>query len=370
MLKRIVLFAFIIAGALLADRTVHGEDIVYIRDVGQKRDTSLRGTIVQENPSGIKLRTSSGDKKIPTSQIVQIDYNNTAVDAIAFRKPDNDLRNARTKTAAQRTKLLQSALGGFQDLDAKLSGTPHIHRYLQYRIAQTTALLARDDPKQRDAAIALLIDYRGKSADGWEIVPALNLLAQLQEDKGDAAGASETYAALADLPGIAEAVKWRNHLRAARLLVRGRKFREAETKLKQLASSLPKDDPQRAFVDVYLIQVRLERGDTGGIEAKLKAVLRGSENKELRGLVHNALGDYYRHKEDAESAFWQYLFVDTSYSENKEEHAKALYYLWKLFNNPRRNDPTRAEECLAKLKSAEFDGTVYQGMALREQKKP
>lgn len=368
-MKRIALIVLMIGGALLAGPEASAEDIVYVRDAGQKGDVSQRGTIVSESPSGVKLRTSSGVKTIPTERIAQIDYGSSAVDAISFRKPDNDLRKARGQSAKRRTELLQSALTGFQNLDAQLRGTANIHRYLQYRIAQTTAELGRDDAKQRDAAIALLIDYRGQFADGWEIVPALTLLAGLQEDKGDAAGASDTYAALAEVPGIAETVKWQSHLRAARLLVRGRKFTQAETKLKLLASSLPKDDPQRAFVDVYLIQVRLERGNLDGIEAKLKAVLRGSENKELRALVHNALGDYYRHKEDADSAFWQYLFVDTSYSENKEEHAKALYYLWKLFNNPRRNDPTRAEECLAKLTSAEFDGTVYQRMARNEKKK-
>ena len=75
--------------------------------------------------------------------------------------------------------------------------------------------------------------------------------------------------------------------------------------------------------------------------------------------IHNCLGDYYRLRKELEPAFWEYLKVDTLYSQDKEESAKALYYLAELFDKV-KNDKVRAEECLTRLKGAPYSGTLYQ----------
>jgi hypothetical protein len=360
----------VVGGLLLFGATVWAEDTVYVLEPVQKKDTALKGTIVGESPTGIKLRTTGGVKDIPALEITQIDYGNNVVSAIDFRRPDTNLGNALKETRAEkRAELLAAALQGYQELDRKLRDMANIHRYLQFKIALTTAEQAKDDPPRRDAAIAALVEYKTGFPTGWEIVPALQLLARLQEDKGDAAGASQAYADLAAVPGIPAAVKLTNQMLEARLLLRGKKFADAEAKLKRLASSLPKDNPQRPRIDVYFVQAQIARGNLKDAEAKLKGAILANEDADLRALAHNFLGDYYRLNNQPDLAFWEYLKVDTMYNQDKEEHAKALYYLAQLFDRP-KNDPVRAEECLAKLKSRQYAGTLYQRLAGTEKKTP
>jgi predicted negative regulator of RcsB-dependent stress response len=361
----------IAGGMFLCASTVWAEDMVYFREPGKKADNTVEGIIEQESPAGVKVRTKAGVKDIPALQITQITYENKPVDKLSFRRPFTTESRAFDKSvsATKKAELLKSALSGYQDLDSKLRGEDKIHRYLQFKIAHTTALLAKDDRSLRDAAIAALTEYKTGFSDGWEIVPALQRLAQLQEEKGDAPAASRTYADLAEVPGISAKMKLTAQLRGAQLLLRVNKFADAETKLNQLAATMPQDDPQRILVDVYLVQSQIAQNRFDGVEEKLKTAIRSSEDKTLRALAHNFLGDYYRAKKELDRAFWEYLKVDTMYNQDTEEHAKALYYLSQLFDIP-KNDRERAAECLAKLNLPQFDGTHYQRMASDEKKTP
>ncbi len=367
-MKRLLRAFVVIGGMLLAGRGVWADDTVYFLDPTKKTDETITGVIERESPTGIQMRAKGGVRDIPALQITQITYGNKVVDAITYREPEKNLNNALRETKpARRADLLRLALLGYQDLDARLRDVLPIHRYLQFKMAEVSALQARDDASRADAAIAALSEYKGAYPTGWEIMPALQLLARVQEDKGDMQGASKTYAELAAVPGIPREMKLENQMLEARLLVRGKKFADAETKLKTLASALPPNAPRRIAVDLYLAQSQMEQGRLDGVEEKLRATIRASEDKTLLALAHNFLGDFYRLKKQADLAFWEYLKVDMMYNEDREEHAKALYYLAQLFDKP-KNDPARAEQYWTKLKTKEYDGTTYQRMA--EKKTP
>jgi hypothetical protein len=364
-------FASVLAGfVLIGGHVLWAKDTVYVRQPGKKKDDVASGTIQEETPAGIKLKTDKGEiVNIPALHIRAVDYGEgtDAVGLLDYHAGDSKLERALQQTTAKKkVDGLESALSAFRDLDTndKLRRNASIHRYFQYRIAQTTALLAQDDASRRDAAFTALDAYKTAFADGWEIVPALQLLASLQEEKGDTESASKTYAALSELPGISSEMKLQSQLKGARFLMRGQKFREAEGKLKQVESALPADDPQRAFVEVYLIQSRIaQKGNLDGIQKKLEQIIRVGKDGSLRALAHNSLGDYYRTKGDDAQAFWEYCKVDMLYNQDKEEHAKALYYLSQLSEKPPRNNRDRAEEFLTRLKSPQFDGTLYQRLS-------
>ncbi|HTU90446.1 MAG TPA: hypothetical protein VMF69_10265 [Gemmataceae bacterium] len=367
---------FVLAGfMLIGSDALWGKDTVYVRQPGKKKVDSFNGTIQQETPAGIKLRTDNGKvQDIPALLIHAIDYGDgiDAVGKVDYHAGDTKLGHALDETSARKkVDELESALLAFRELDNndKLRRITAVHRYFQYRIAQTTALLAQDDVNRRSAAFTALNDFKTAFADGWEIVPALQLLASLQEDKGDTEAASKTYADLSELPGISPAMKLQSQLRGSRLLLRALKFSEAEEKLKQVESAMPAADPQRAFVEVYLIQSRIaQKRNLDGIDKKLEQIVRAGKDGGLCALAHNALGDYYRVKGDDAQAFWEYCKVDMLYNQDKEEHAKSLYYLSHLSEKPPRNNPARAEEFLARLKSPQFDGTMYQRLAAAEKK--
>ena len=357
-------FVFIVAPILCV------ADTVYFREPGKKTDSSVDGKIAEESPAGIKVKTKAGLKEIEALSITQVVYESKDVARADFKKPDVDFSKGLAQTRPEkRASDLSSAIAGFQEVDAKLKDMPQVHRYCQYRIAQVMTEQAKNDPARRDAAIAVLKDNRKVFADGWEIVPALQLLARLQEEKGDTEAAGKAYSDLAELPGISAAMKLDSQLRGARLLLSANKFPDAESKLKEVAVAMPADDPQRAQVDVYLAQSQIAQEHLDGIEKKLKDAISANEDKKLRALAHNALGDYYRAKKDMERAFWEYLKVETMYDVDREEQAKALYWLSKLFDQP-KNDLGRAEECLTKLQGQRFDGTSYQRKAANKKKTP
>ena len=163
-------------------------------------------------------------------------------------------------------------------------------------------------------------------------------------------------------------MKLQSQLKGARLMMSINKFADAEKKLKEVEAGLSADDPQRTFVDAYLIQSRIaQKGNLDGVDKKLQEILRTSKNNNLLALAHNSLGDYYRTKGDLDQAFWEYCKVDLLYNGDREEHAKSLYYLSKLYDRP-RNNLGRAEETLTRLKSSLFDGTLYQRQAMAEKK--
>ncbi len=369
-------FSLVLAGSLLiSGHVLWASDTVYVRQPGKKKDDVLRGTIQAETPAGIRMRTDGGQvKEIPALQIRAVDYGEgvDAVGVLDYHAGDSKLDRALLETTAKKkSDGLESALKAYRELDSneKLRRIASVHRYLRYRIAQTLALLAQDDASRRDAAFAALNDYKTAFADGWEIVPALQLLAVLEEEKGDTEGAGKTYTLLAELPGITPEMKLQNQLKGARLLMRALKFGEAEQKLKHVESALPANNPQRAFVEVYLIQSRIaQKSSLDGVDRKLEQIVRSSKDGSLCGLAHNALGDYYRTKGDNAQAFWEYCKVDMLYNQDKEEHAKALYYLAQLFDKPPRNNRDRAEEFLSRLKSPQFDGTLYQRLASSEKR--
>jgi TolA-binding protein len=369
-------FSFVLAGfVLIGGHVLWAKDTVYVRQPGKKKDDVVNGTIQEETAAGIKLKTEKGEVvAIPALHIRAVDYGEgiDAVGRVDYHAGDSKLDRALQEPQPKRkVDGLETALSAFRTLDTndKLRRIAPVHRYFQYRIAQTTALLAQDDASRREAAFTALNNYKTAFPDGWEIVPALQWLASLQEEKGDTEGASKTYATLSELVGISADMKLQSQLKGARLLLRALKFREAEAKLKQVESALPTNDPQRAFVEVYLIQARIaQKGNLDGIPKKLEQIILSGKDGALRALAHNALGDYYRTNDDVAQAFWEYCKVDMLYNQDKEEQAKALYYLSQLSEKPPRNNRDRAEEFLARLKSPQFDGTLYQRLAAAEKK--
>jgi hypothetical protein len=366
-MKRPVIPAALLSVALAA--AAWADDQVGYLEPGTRKEADVRGKIDTEGPAGIRIKTKAGIKDVPSTEIRWVVYDSKKVAALEFRQPlGKQARAVQPDTRpAVRKELLAAALQGYQELDAQVKEEPGAHRFLRFKIAEVMALQGRDDPARMDAAVAALNAYKTEFRTGWEIVPCLKLLAQILEEKGDVEGASAAYADLASVPDLPREIKQESEVLGVRLLLRAGKPADAEAKLKALKSSLAPDDPQRALVDVCLVQSQMAQGRLAQAEADLQAVLRGTTEANVRALAHNLLGDYYRLKKEPENAFWHYLRVDVLYNQDREEHAKALYYLSTLFDQV-KNDPVRGEECRARLKGPEFAGTLYQRQAGEEKK--
>jgi len=65
-------------------------------------------------------------------------------------------------------------------------------------------------------------------------------------------------------------------------------------------------------------------------------------------VAYNSLGDCYRLNGRPKEALWPYLWVDVIYHQDKQEHAKAIAQLAKLFDE--QGDKARAKLYKDKLK--------------------
>jgi hypothetical protein len=360
-------FAFALAAA--SAPLVRGQDVVSYHDPAAKSDNKteeLRGTIESESPRGIRFRPRTGPvKEIPAADIRYVRYKGVAVSEIDYRRPFGLEERAPGQTRdEQRKKLLVEALQAYRELLPKAQDFPPGHRYLLFRMARVLALQAEDDRDKLDAAIAAFADIARNHADGWEIVAALKQLARLQEDKGDLAAAGETYGQLARVPGISPRVQQESQILGARMLLRSGHTADAEKRLAALDANLSPGDAAKPAVQVFLAQCRLEQGNTAGVEAQATSALAATTDPAILAAGHNVLGDYYLKKGQLEDAFWHFLRVDVQYGDDREEDAKALYYLSQLFDKV-KNDRVRAQDCLTRLQDkGQFGGTEFHKKAL------
>jgi hypothetical protein len=356
-MKRYLLPALLIWLALAVSARAQRNDTVYTLD-----KKTIEGNI-KEGPSGITVQTRKGPVTIPALEVQRVFYTKTGLNAIDFRHPFVVLDKAAKEKPANRVKELENALQAFKDVESKVAERAEAKRYIKYCQATTLVQLAElepDNAARLDAAVTALTEFKTNpdNVNGWEIVPALKRLAELQEQKKDVAGALKTYEELGATPGLPKAMKQQSDMLVAHLYLRTGKPDEAERKLSGLRGSMSANDPQRPEVEIDLVGCQLSQKKLDQIEAVLKSALATTTDVGLKARGYNYLGDYYEMKNQNEDAFWQYLRVETVYNQNLAERAKALYQLSKLFDTV-LHDRGRAAECAEKLRGKEFADTPY-----------
>ena len=130
------------------------------------------------------------------------------------------------------------------------------------------------------------------------------------------------------------------HLRIIETLIRAKKCTVAESRLQELRKNLPASDPQAARVQVYQAECAAQSGRLPEAVSELEGIIAKTADKDLKALAYNALGDCYRLNSRSKEALWPYLWVDVIYHQDRQEHAKALAELAKLFAE--RGDANRA----------------------------
>jgi hypothetical protein len=376
-MRRITPAAGLLAGlGLMMASATRGDDTGVYTDRAAKKSVPLQGIIQKETALGLTIKVGKDDKLIPAEDVEYVNYKlpvpNPSQNDVDFAYGTETVdANKPGATPEERAAALTKALGLYQALDKKFSGkeAEGQKRYVQYRIALIAVRMAKDDPTKADDAVKALTDYTAANKGGWEIVPAVKTLAGMLEEKGDIKGAKEAYEKLAEGTDVPE-VKLAANMKAVKLLMRASDYKGAQDKLEGVAGGLKPDDPQRAYVTVYLAQSRLAQNKADQkVEGDLKAAAAGGDDN-LKALAHNTLGEYYELAKKPDEAFWQYLRVDVLYGQDKEEGARALYHLWKIFEASPRSDAVRSQQCFDRLVSPAFAGTEYQERALKEKKAP
>jgi hypothetical protein len=367
-MKRFLLAAGCLAGLVFVCPAFAQDEIKFFNRKTQKED-SIKGTIEKETAQVIAFKLSTGRKdEVPSFDVLDVIYKPPGGLAIDYRKPflKEDKAVAPTTKDDERKQLIKEALKDYADLVPKLTDQPFIKRNLEYRLARLLARAAEDEPGQLDAALEALARFRADYPDSWQFVPCSKLLATLRELSGNTAAAQKIYEDLAASEALPKDARQEFSLAEARLLIRANQHEAALKKLKDVAGDIAADDPRQARIQVYVTACNAAAGKIPDAEKQLTELIAGKADNDAKALACNALGDLHLRDGKAGDAFWDYLWVDVLYNQDREEHAKALFQLSKLFEQVKK-DPTRAQQCLDRLvNEKEFTGSPYQKLAAKQ----
>src|SRR5262249_26618625 len=99
----------------------------------------------------------------------------------------------------------------------------------------------------------------------------------------------------------------------------------------------------------------------------LRQIIKETTDKSVKAVAYNALGEIYFQAAAYKEARWEFLHVDVLYNQDRNEHARALYYLSQTFD--KLGDAERAKECRETLiGDRQFAGLEWQRRALQAHK--
>jgi hypothetical protein len=337
----------------------------------------LKAAIVSESIQGIEV---AGKKTYSANDIEDVNYENLITEITKklqiYRPADDAEKKAlKEKTAdAMAQKLMEAAqiyAANVTKLDPKLTA---VKRHFEFKAAYLPALAALAGGAEKDkntaAAIAALIEFKKNHPNSWQYTPVMLMLGKLELGKSNYAGARKIFQELADTVGVPEGVKQEVEYQNIQLYMQEKDFAEAQKRLSSLIPRLKKGTVQSLQARLDEIRCIASLDQRKEAIAKVDALQKeiGPENKAMKALVYNTLGELYYLNDEMQEARWPFLWVDVIYNEDAAQHAKALYYLHKIFRNLREDD--RAQECYQMLTSdPRFTGMEYQKMIIEERKK-
>jgi tetratricopeptide (TPR) repeat protein len=342
-------------------------DVITFRS-SAKREEAARGVILEESPSHVVYRIGSGNRTdtIAVEHVVDVEYGVAPELQAQVNRVLRKDRQLEETPEEERKAVFEEAVKGYKEAAEKLKASPNAARHLQYKLGRLYARRADADRDQLEPAIAQLGRFVQENPDAWQLTAAALLLGRLQEDKGDLAGAQNTYDALARRKDVPGKVRQECELLTVQTMIRSGQARAAERKLRELARGLAEGDPRARRLQVHLAECLVAGKEHAAAEKKLREVLASDADERVKGMAFNALGDVCRETNRPEDAFWNYLWVDVLYGQDKHEHAKAMYHLAKLFDTV-RHDPGRALEYRNRLLTdKQYQGLEYQRRMARE----
>lgn len=293
----------------------------------------VKGTIQSETAAEVRVTVNGKEVAIPVDQIDEIDYTGMPQSYTIAR-----VREA-NNTLAQAAESYQKAVG-------EASRSPLIARDAQFGRARVLATMAQADPKRGPEAITALEAFLKANPDARQTGPALELLAKLalarqEYDRADKAAA--------DL-GRIKRMKDRADVLKVRVLAARGQHKEAVAALDAIIAGAPEGSARRREALLAKAESLAGLGKFDEAEALARDVIQaaGAEDAEAQALANNTLGDCLKAANKPKEALLAYLRTDILYPRDKEQHARALAEVVRLFRRLKQDD--RAEEALARLK--------------------
>lgn len=328
------------------------------RDPDSGQEVSESGKIVAEKLEGIDFFVNKTNKTIhiPALNVVDLDF---------------ELPDFTTKQTYRRIRNNEkegdytAALAGYAAFAKTKYTDPALNRFFRYRIVLVNTEMARKDPKHLKEAAKQWADFKKANPSTWQIMHMPRILLPLYTKNNDTAAARTLMEEMLAMPALPPAMKLEFTRKSLEILLQEKKYKEAETKLLALIKPLGEDDPQRLKLELTLADCRAADGRTKEAADALNAILKRAKTPENKAIAYNGLSELLIKAGDPKSleqAKWNLLYIEMLYNQNKEERARALYNLQKVFamlkDTPKSkrfrdlllNDPALAGEYQDKLK--------------------
>jgi hypothetical protein len=367
------IFSSVFAALLgLVGAPAWGQDKITYYDHATKKDITATGLIQTEAPGQIVIKpaTGVGTKTIPVLDIKDVEYTVPALIKPDYRIAINREDSAEKETKEdQRKKFLAESLAKYQEILTKVADDK-AKAHFEFKVAKLLARQAQDDPSGVDAAIEKLTQFKKAHGKSWQLGQAVDLLAQLQIGKNAWAAAQKTYEEFEATPDLPLEMKQDCNLKIAQVMVKNGHYADAEKRIQELVKAVPPATPQGIRLQISLAECQAaaaspEKPEKAETAAKnLEGLLPTITDRDLTASAYNTLGFCHAKAQRSKEALWDYLWVDVVYNQNRQEHAKALYHLVKLFKE--RKEEKRAQEFKAKLLDKQFAGIDYQKMISSE----
>lgn len=342
-----------VGGALaLAD-----EDI-YLRG----KEKPVRGKITKESIKGVVLGVKD---EIAAEEILDIVYELTPVSAnIAYRAAVKAEKDSLDPANSGKSKqLLNDALKRYEDV-AKVATDKNAKRHVEYKIAQLNVRLVREEGAEPEKAVLKLRDFTKKYPASWQYARAMDTLGKLQLSAKDYEGAEETYKTLAANEELPAEERQDAQLSAIQVKIAAGQHGEAKGLLQQLQKSLPPGSRFATRARVAEAECLVADNKLDDAVKLVRGVLKDTNDGEVKAAGHNTLGYCFYKTGQLKDARWEFLWVDVVYNQDRQQHAKALYHLWRIFSE--LGEAERAQETRELLLSPQFAGLDYQRMAQKE----
>jgi tetratricopeptide (TPR) repeat protein len=362
-------YRFLFALVAVASVTISVRaDTVFVKG----RDKVI-GTVKSEDAKGIQVSVKKADEFLPAAEVIDVHYDDVKPSDLRLsggaylvaKKAEADADTS--SDPAKRKAALTTAIAKYKETLTKMMPHKYAHRNLEYKVAILTLRQAIADQGSTKDAIAKLESFKTKYPNSWQINHVVPTLAQLQMEAKDFKGAIATYQEMADNEGFPPDVRRNAELLVVEVTVKSGDFAGAQKKLDAL-------EKKAAGNMGFLSRIKMARAEVLVGEKKvdqalpiLKQLLKESKDATIKAQAHNTLGESLFRANRYPEAVWEFLYVDAVYNQDKNERAKALYYLWKTFGF--LNNEERSRECLQTLMSEpQFQGTEFQVRAAKESK--
>ena len=304
----------------------------------------LRGQITAENPNEITIQRKDTGKTetVPINELESVKYDGEVGKAVYQAYVSFEKGGEYQKAADAYAKAAQGTdARGLAKVAAKFGRVYSLVR------------LAQRDPARADEAIKALEEFRKENSNTRFHYPLHEMLGQLYLSQGKAQPARDAFAELAKAQW--SEYKMKATVYEGRVLLAAGQYDQALAKFDELSksqgdSSQEKLCRQEALVGKCECLVKQKKYEVA--EKTLWEVIESTPGDEsaVQAPASNLLGDVLRETGKPKEAILRYLYVDTLFSGERTEHAKALAYLAVLWDQVGR--PDRAEESRARLRDS------------------